>query len=286
MQVSYFKNAKSSYPCGTLELIDALKMVKQGMFKPQILKYRETNDSELKKNIPAYTASGTFAVRRVADIVEYNGILVIDIDYKDNTTVDFTVLKSRLKTAKTVLAFHDSVGGKGIAVYIKTNNQQINNHSIYYNAICDLFESHLGVKCDRACSDISRLRFFSYDENIYFNPKAEEFKYEIKRPELPTYDIEKSKKYLLAYIDKVIASGVDITADYHDWVSIAMAFSDCFGESGRSLFHGISMAHPRYKYTQTDKQYDVCLRRIKPVNKLTINTFYYICNKYGIKDVE
>ena len=286
MNVSLFKNAVSKYPYGSCDLNTALKMVKVGHFKDQVLKYRDTQEQGLKKLIPAYTASGTFAVRRIADIEEYNGVCVIDIDEKDNVGVDMMAVKHKLRSAKTVIAYHDSVGGKGLAVYVKTDNQTINNHSVYYNSLCDLFEKYLGVICDRACSDIARLRFFSYDEALYFNPNAKEFHVDIKIDYEKKFDLEKSKDYLNQYIHKVIASGVDVTSTYKDWMNIAMAFSDCFGESGRQLFHGISMAHPRYKYGQTDKMYDSCLRRTKPANAITINTFYHICDKYGIRDKE
>jgi hypothetical protein len=285
--VSLFKNAKSSYPYGQGTLAGVLSMVKAGTFKEKVEEYRATKNQDIKRMLPAYTTSGVFHKRSIADIEEYNGLVVIDIDKKDNVGVDFLAVKRTLRKAKTVIAYHDSVGGEGIAVYVKTDNKQISNHSIYYNALCDLFEQYLGVKCDRACSDVSRLRFFSYDEALYYNKNASEFHTHIEKPkQAQQFDIEKSKDFLLQYINKVIASGIDVTATYHDWRDIAMAFSDCFGEQGRQLFHALSMANTNYRYAETDRFYSNCLRRIKPATKITINSFYYICAKYGIKDID
>ena len=63
-----------------------------------------------------------------------------------------------------------------------------------------------------------------------------------------------------ALIAALRAAGVDITADYNDWLKVGFALAGEFGEGGRGYFHDISSLYPGYDQAESDKKYDECLK--------------------------
>ena len=79
-------------------------------------------------------------------------------------------------------------------------------------------------------------------------------------------------------------SGIDITADYADWCSIAFALAEAFGSAGEQFFHRISAFYPNYNPTEASKQFAACLRHKVPSGKapVTIATLFHIAKSHGI----
>ena len=48
---------------------------------------------------------------------------------------------------------------------------------------------------------------------------------------------------------------LDITDGYENWLNIAMALANEFGESGRGFFHRASMYNAGYEAAECDKKY-------------------------------
>lgn len=74
---------------------------------------------------------------------------------------------------------------------------------------------------------------------------------------------------------------IDITGDYYDWLGVAFALADEFGEAGRGYFHRVSRFHPGYRSTETDQQYSECLKRGR--SGKTIRSFFWLASQYGVK---
>lgn len=72
----------------------------------------------------------------------------------------------------------------------------------------------------------------------------------------------------------------DITSSYADWRDLGFALSDALGESGRDYFHRLSRFYPDYNPTETNKQYDRCLKA--GGHGITIKTFYQLAKAHGI----
>ena len=53
--------------------------------------------------------------------------------------------------------------------------------------------------------------------------------------------------------------GIDITNSYDNWLKVWFALTSEFQEAGRGFFHRVSRQNPRYKASDTDKQYNKCL---------------------------
>jgi len=73
---------------------------------------------------------------------------------------------------------------------------------------------------------------------------------------------------------------VDITSSYADWRDLGFALSDALGEAGRDYFHRLSRFHPEYSASETDKQYDRCLKA--GGHGITIKSFYQLAKAHGI----
>ncbi|MCR5659763.1 MAG: PriCT-2 domain-containing protein, partial [Bacteroidales bacterium] len=86
---------------------------------------------------------------------------------------------------------------------------------------------------------------------------------------------------ILAVVDAVEASGIDITPTYDDWLSIAFALVSELGEDGRNIFHRLSRFNPHYEYEETDRQYSHCLK--DGSREITLGTLFHIAQVYGVR---
>jgi len=137
-----------------------------------IIKYiRSVTDDEIRKNLksqlPAITPSGIFGIRQADMIEEYSGIICVDIDGKENKSiVDFEVLKRQLSQIPYIMYCGLSVSGKGLFCLIPIAYPQ--KHKQHFKALERDFKA-LGITVDKSCSDICRLRGYSYDKEAYIN---------------------------------------------------------------------------------------------------------------------
>jgi hypothetical protein len=89
----------------------------------------------------------------------------------------------------------------------------------------------------------------------------------------------------LKYANELHARKIDITDDPEQWIRIAYAFANSYGEKGRELFHLVSSAgFARYSKDESDKRYDYCLRtRRKPdQTRVTVATFMKLAKDAGV----
>ncbi len=83
-----------------------------------------------------------------------------------------------------------------------------------------------------------------------------------------------------AIVNRIEASGVDITDGYNNWLEIGFALSCELGESGRIYFHRLSSRNPGYRPDECDKQYTNCLK--SHGNGITIRTLFQKAKEAGI----
>ena len=286
---SVFLKATEIYPLGELSLID---VVTTSCFKDKVLEYRsltDLSDKRLKKlDLPAYTPSGIFSIRRANSLLTPSNVICIDVDGKDNPSISNTdYLKRIIGNLPYIWYCGDSVSGCGVFCLIKYENHLL--HKLYFKTLCKEF-GQLGIVIDKSCSDISRLRFVSYDSNPIVNPDAEvltfkdddEIVEKVIAPDISTqssminmehenienalltqsYFINDAHKthpnrYLVeSIINKVISYEIDITFEYKDWFTIGCIIKMMYGESGRSIFHQVSRFYPNYYEIETDNLYD------------------------------
>ena len=82
-------------------------------------------------------------------------------------------------------------------------------------------------------------------------------------------------------VEETVRSGIDLTAGYHNWLSIAFALAYELGENGRELFHQLSRMNADYNEAECDRKYTNCLQ--KADGRTRIGTLFYMADKAGIR---
>ena len=177
MEISYFRSIKDSNN-EVKTLTEILESIQDGTYKYQIEKLRklknngvEKNAKNLKESLPAFTVSSTFKSRRMLEYLEdYNGILHLDYDKVD----DVNKYKEQVKEIPYTLAAFVSPSGDGLKVFVKTTSS-LEQHKDTFESLKSYYDSILGFESDILVKDVARLCFVSYDEELYYNSKAEIF---------------------------------------------------------------------------------------------------------------
>ncbi|MDP3643255.1 MAG: DUF3987 domain-containing protein [Bacteroidota bacterium] len=81
-------------------------------------------------------------------------------------------------------------------------------------------------------------------------------------------------------ISRIEASAIDIAPNYADWRDLGFALADALGESGRPYYHRLSRFYSGYTETETNKQFDNCLKAHG--HGVTIKTLYHLAKSAGI----
>lgn len=323
--ISQFESCKSVYPECKVTLWKWLFDYKNE-YGYLIDKLRKTNDLDLRKELkvllPAITPSGIFYMRNATTVEKYSGIICIDIDGKDNLEItDFDMLKTKLMNSilgDYILYCGFSSGGKGIFCLIRVAYPE--RHKEHFYALAEDFES-LGIVIDRSCSDICRLRFYSWDEKPCVNMGAKEYTKCIEREtarivqfgtankknrvvefvETKLVDNRSPRERLLdselyddcriitisnrdrikQLVETICAEHIDITVNYGDWFAIGCILARLFEEEGRELFHAIGQFYPDYKREESDNEYSKCMKYGRGYYYKTEKIFD-IARKYGL----
>ena len=103
----------------------------------------------------------------------------------------------------------------------------------------------------------------------------------VKKAPSPAFGVSAQQAAILALVEAVEASGIDITASYSDWLAIAFALVSELGEDGRELFHRLSRFYPGYDAAEADRQYSACLR--DGSREISIASLFSIAKAHGIR---
>ncbi len=288
-QVSYFRNAFATEPYRrrrTVSIDGFLYGIHSGEWREEVEAVRghETREArnEAKRSVPAVSPSCRFTGRRgFAYIEERSGFLNLDLDDKDNPGISEPAVRARLYSDPLVYAGHVSVSGKGLSLYIRIADPEQHREAFVQLEIH--FLKKWNVQVDKACKDITRLRFVSYDPELYLNTEALVFTpiqpKSKKAPRLSGRGRGPKARKVEAVLKRMAERKQDITGDYADWLRIGYAFSGEFGESGRGYFHEVSQYYGRYDPAETDRQFSACLSAGK--NDVTLGTFFFLVKKGG-----
>lgn len=139
---------------------------------------------------------------------------------------------------------------------------------------------------DKACSDVTRLRFVSYDPAPYYNGNCElyslpeDFDFESVRTEhdehtesLENPRLLRVKAYATEWEKKKIALD-----DYDDWRTIAMSLSN-LGEAGYEILDKVSQFSKNYDEADNRKKFDEFLKSTRYIG---LGSFFFKCQEYGV----
>ncbi len=79
---------------------------------------------------------------------------------------------------------------------------------------------------------------------------------------------------------RIESSSVDIAPNYADWRDLGFALADALGEGGRTYYHRLSRFYPSYSQSETDKQFDNCLKAHG--HGITIKTLFHLAKQAGV----
>lgn len=281
--ITLFANAEATRPQELIDFTEYLYLIKNGHWQDDVITYRAIQDPEerkaAKRKIIAVTPSGEFTGRGQAGLKNHSGLICIDVDDKDNEGLNEKV--RALVGDPYVFAFHQSLGGLGYAIYFRIEPTK---HLDAYLAIEKYLADTYHLVADKACKDVTRLRFVSFDPFLHKNPKEVPVfkKYLKKEAQISTRVIHAhTSKDMEFIISQIRSRRIDLTESYHDWIQIGFALADHYGEAGRDYFHAISEMHPEYNAQNTDAKYDNFLKTND--GSVGIATLFFKCKEHGIQ---
>ena len=176
--VTIFKNFNEVVEHKTIPMI--LDEIKTGKYKHAIVYLRKSlseNKMEAyekaKKSLPAFTPSGKFiGGRKMNFLVEYSNCIILDID-KLNTE-ELAKVNHLARQCEFTYACFISPSGNGLKILVKVNTTK-EDHKETFLAIQKHYETLLNHEIDKSGKDITRLCFYSFDDNLYHNEAAKTF---------------------------------------------------------------------------------------------------------------
>lgn len=167
---------------------DCIEEIRNGSYKMQVEEIRKINTEKgkeeadkLKKNLMAFTASGTFENhRRINDITAYNQCVILDFD--DISADYIEEAKDRATLAPYTLAAFISPRGTGLKIIVQVNTD-VAEHGLAFQQVADYYAQALNEEVDPSGKDCSRLCFMSWDPDAWYNDEAQVFSVSVKSPE-------------------------------------------------------------------------------------------------------
>lgn len=240
--------------------------------------------------LPIVTPSVLVKEKRDTEHINgYTNIMCLDIDKKDNPNMELDAILEKLKRLSYVAVAQKSASSEGYCVFIPI--KYANNHTEHFLALEQDF-ADMGIVIDKACKDVVRARYYSYDAERYVNPACSVYVKRVQQQSKVKSNTETTSyttpsKYSTPTISRSNlvtelnqqCSGVEelnVCPTHQAWVEVGSALVKELGEDGRTFFHRLSQGYPQYNEDETNYKYDELLQHANNYgyNKGTI--FHYI----------
>lgn len=281
--VSFFESVTSKKKAD-IPIEALLSDIKKGKWAKQIVQIRSAGDKKardnLKRLLPASTIScATNGSHKAVDVVSHSGLIQVDID--DVSVDDALRLKKELVRDPYIHScfLSPSEKLKGTVRIIPDVKLQ----TIQAESIQAYFKDKYKVNIDKACKDITRLMFVSYDPELYYNPNSLIFK---SMPSATTgkKQLNSQQADALKIIEEIEKRRIDITSDYQEWIRIIYALIKIFGNEAKDYIHRVSCYYPGYSFLETENQIEACLKANR--GGINGNTFFHYAKVYGVTIVQ
>lgn len=271
--ISIYKDKFAKVPLENSTLINYVNDIKNGKWQDYVLDVRTGKRD--KNNAPCVTISGVFkGDKKSENLIEHSGVICIDIDAKDQIC---NISKDKLKDDQYTYILHDSISGNGgFVVIVKIDPEK---HKEAFEGLELYYFKNFNIVIDKSCKNVNRLRYISYDPDVYFNEKSKVFKQYLKKKDKIVQNTIVVKSDFEDMVSQ--AAPLNLFDDYEDYIKCAFALTSEFGEAGRSYFHALCQSSDKYNYEDADKHYTIAVKR--GGSGITIATLYYIFSKNGIK---
>lgn len=169
-EFNYFKKPiKNLIPYSRISLPQLAEVVKSPRFKKtceDLRKIKEESEQRAfkAKHFDYVCISGTFSKRESASLVMHSNLICIDLD-----KIDVPDVKAQLiNNPETVMIF-TSPSGTGLKWITQIDSKKY-SHLEWYLGIEGYLLDKYNLKPDKACKDVCRACFVSYDPDVYLNP--------------------------------------------------------------------------------------------------------------------
>lgn len=231
---------------------------------------KKQKDERKKEGLAGVTIPGTFNLRRKENLREYSRIMGLDFDGLGSELPEFL---AQAKADPYTYAVFLSVSGTGVCILVRVEPER------WLEAFESLEAYYLNKYqrvVDTGTKDITRLRFISYDPDLFVNEKALLWKQYLKKKaksapvSVPYVHTGRDIEFVIGQIER---DRIDLTSSYDQWYKIGFALISEYGENGRNMFHRISQFHPDYEPQECDRVFNYLFRYGS--KQITIGTFYY-----------
>ncbi|WP_394970951.1 BT4734/BF3469 family protein [uncultured Croceitalea sp.] len=254
MKVSRFNNIYDKNVIQS-ELLDELMDIKQGKYKNIIEQCRYYTSKKkydsyktLKINLPTVTFCGTFENgRKLQNLASYNKIMILDIDHVEVRNI--TLLKDLIQSDKYIYSVWLSPSGEGLKALVKIDGTP-EEHKASFASLKEYFRSNYEIELDNSGSDITRLCFVSWDENLFLNTTSEVYVDKATLVSIANPDKKTRKKASTSLVKSAFATeglnkpehrkmisliikylrrkNLTITNSFDEWFRVAIAIASTF----------------------------------------------------------
>lgn len=290
--------------------VQRLRAMRQefGSMAKQMPEYIET-----KKKLPGATLSGLFALyeddsrthpgqrvmvsRRETHLKQHTGWLAIDIDLADNMQMsNFENVRMICRFRPEIALLMRSCSGSGYFGLVKLAYPE--RHKDQFKALLKDYAA-IGITLDKACSNIGRVRFASWDdpEHIYINENVVPYKgLEGEQVQLVSlasrqayrsynanvgYKVEGNSNFweqkrvqdrlIEIIVQELVGNHRNITESYDDWVKAGWALRS--HPYGLDLFHQLSRCSSKYNEAQSNLKW----QQLGSSQTVTYNYLIHAC---------
>lgn len=239
---------------------------------------RQANESEYRRakdNILSFTPSCVCKGKtgKAENVEHVNNLIAIDLDAKDNEGVTLETMRTKINSLPYVMYSSLSVGGEGMYALIAISESNKNDFKAVFNALNEDFKA-LGLTLDGSCVNVNRERYMSFDDNEYWNDKAEIYDKKISIPtQVHTHPSKvgenankpltpREKQKVNEIIEDIKANKLQLSKNHKDTLGLANCLANIMGEEGRELLHIIRQQRSGYDEFKIDKTFDEMLDKI------------------------
>lgn len=310
MKVSRFENIYTKSIIQS-NLLDELKDIKEGKYKSIIEKCRfftKNNDydsyKKLKIKLPIVTFCGTFKEgRKLENLDVYNNIMILDIDHIDLSVL--SNIKDKLTNEKFVYAVWLSPSNEGLKVLVKIDSTP-EEHKPSFNSLKEYFKINYDIELDNSGSDVTRLCFVSYDENLFLNVNSEVYQDKLIEDEIVTKKLKKEllskslnksafateglnksehRKMISLIIKFLKRKDSSITSSFDEWLRVALAIASTFSyDLGEKYFLNLcELDKEKHNELESKNVLKYCYnnRNLKLASSISMGTIVFYAKQKG-----
>lgn len=264
-----------------IDIENYIGFVQHGTNQDLVLKARaikqkgdEEKYKKLKNTSIVVTGSAIMneGAKTANNIKSLNGLIVIDVDGQINED---------LKNDEYTYIYHKSFGGDGLCIFVRINPDKFEDS---FDGLADYYHKNYNITIDQSCKNRNRLRYLSYDPDIFVNDKAKKYiAKEVKKFQAPKdTNFIYTKSDFDFILEQIKERNIDLcNEDYHTYIRIGLSLFDKFGIAGEETFHFICQFGNKYNREKTSKDWRGLCKN--STGKVKIGTFYYYCKEANIQ---